>query len=51
MCCNVDQQKSLIPLSRRLDLMFKKKIPSLKFGDYEITHEDRLEMESIGSRS
>lgn len=51
MCCDVSSQKSLRPAVRRLDLMFKKKIPSLKFGKYEITHEDRLEMESIGHRS
>jgi len=33
-----------------LDLMFKKKVPSLKFGKYEITHEDRLEMEEADGR-
>ncbi len=30
--------------------MFRKKVPSLKFGKYEITHEDRLEMEQVDGR-
>ncbi len=41
---------SLKPALRRLDLMFRKKVPSLKFGKYEITHEDRLEMEQVDGR-
>ncbi len=27
--------------------MFKKKVPALKFGKYEILYEDRLEMEQV----
>ena len=30
--------------------MFRKKVPARTFGKYEITHDDRLEIEQVAAR-